>query len=633
MRITKLLSLLLLAAMCAAISCTKTEMFEDIPQAAITKSTSLNNRNSYRYTPDEREERKKTVLGRKRRNPFALENFKQAKVNIYGSGTMPVEATHLYVKFKPTEQEHLAVLEDWEITQEIPLFDFPLEYEIVAMGEQYVDPEVSEAMFTYKYGSIPVDTELPTVPYEVVDKLYLGKDYPLVLAESFRLTGNEAEAETYLVGEHGIDVGILGDEPVGLLPMIPECGPGCDAVLIIEPGSMPPAFEWICECDDDGGDVPEINDCGCPVPWSNNKPAGCVQVDKDGGEVPVKDATVIVKDNWFFSKKRSTTEEGCWLVDEAFSGTMWMWIKFANENVKAKNLANSLGIKTLRDYIGKFTGSALNNISVFYSSGETNNLSVARMYWAASHTLNTVYEYRELAAAEGMPLPKQGLNWIDMPGNGGAGAPMLQGVVFNSWISVLAAFAMPGPYIFSVPFLPDIVNQYGEAESAFSNNGVAFHELGHASHYEKVGESYWLSYRQHIIANNGYGSFGDFAPNSHIGHCALGEAVAGYVGASFGGTVEGSENGEWEENFIPEGLLHDLEDDSPGDTVTDPNFPTISGPDNISGFSTNMFFNALNPQVTNIREFRDELGALHLSDTPNSLSDYNTFVDIYDVFN
>jgi hypothetical protein len=86
------------------------------------------------------------------------------------------------------------------------------------------------------------------------------------------------------------------------------------------------------------------------------------------------------------------------------------------------------------------------------------------------------------------------------------------------------------------------------------------------------------------------------------------------------------------ENFIPRGLMWDLRDNAV-DFVVDPNNPSIWGWDNISGFTPNMIFNGLTPNVNNIRNFRDRLRTLHLGDTPNNAADFNNLVDIYDVFN
>ena len=69
------------------------------------------------------------------------------------------------------------------------------------------------------------------------------------------------------------------------------------------------------------------------------------------------------------------------------------------------------------------------------------------------------------------------------------------------------------------------------------------------------------------------------------------------------------------------------------DIVTDPNDASITGPDNISGFTPEMIFNGLTPNMDDIGGYRDRLRTLHLGDTTNNAADYNTFVDIYDIFN
>ncbi|MFZ1703134.1 MAG: hypothetical protein WAT79_02245 [Saprospiraceae bacterium] len=55
--------------------------------------------------------------------------------------------------------------------------------------------------------------------------------------------------------------------------------------------------------------------------------------------------------------------------------------------------------------------------------------------------------------------------------------------------------------------------------------------------------------------------------------------------------------------------------------------------DIISGFTPGMFFGALIPNVNSVRGFRDRLSTLSLGSTPNTLSEFNALVDVYDVFN
>ena len=156
----------------------------------------------------------------------------------------------------------------------------------------------------------------------------------------------------------------------------------------------------------------------------------------------------------------------------------------------------------------------------------------------------------------------------------------------------------------------------------------------------KVKRIYKRSQKFPYFNNGGYGAFGNFDLSDHPGKIALGEAVGNYIGGLYGNTSFGGENNEFSssDNFIPRGLMWDLVDDTPLDQVTDPNTNTTVT-DNIRGFTPSMIFNGLqaisplDPDIIDIRSFRDNLRVKHLGDTPNSINDYNTFVDGYDVFN
>lgn len=432
------------------------------------------------------------------------------------------------------------------------------------------------------------------------------------------------------------------DPVVFRIPVIPDedCPPGYEWVLIIDdsqPGSGP-LYAWECR-PIPPPPPPPTNNCGCPIPSNRRNPAGCVRVENDFGFVPVQIASIKVIDDWFTSHSTLTDENGCWRVNASYSGKVRMWVQFKNGNVKARDTRYWAGIKSVIDFAGTHGGAVYNNIYVEYGSGVADNTSRPRRYWAAAHTLNTVNEYRNAAAADGVPLPRTGLNWINRPGGGAASAPMLQWQPFNSWVAFLAAAQFPVTYAFLLPNLPDIVNQYEAGEDAAEFTGTGFHELGHASHYSLVGEGYWFGYRNHIINNGGYGAFGNFNGNCCPGRVALGEAIGNFTGAIYGMTPGGEGiafNRPLDpepENYIPRGLMWDLGDDTPLEIITDPNDPAITGPDNISGFTPGMIFNGLTPNVDDIRGFRDRLRILHLGDTPNNAADFNTFVDIYDVFN
>ena len=157
--------------------------------------------------------------------------------------------------------------------------------------------------------------------------------------------------------------------------------------------------------------------------------------------------------------------------------------------------------------------------------------------------------------------------------------------------------------------------------------------MTHASHYTRAGEFYWQDYRLHIITNLGDGSppFHLAGITSFPGVVALGEALAEYGEARYG-TFRDGELRTWRSDYIPAGLLTDLEDNTPMENVDNVD-GTATFIDNIQGFTPAMYFDVLHPAIRNILSFRDALGNAHLSSTPNTLLDYNNFVDNYDEFN
>ena len=73
---------------------------------------------------------------------------------------------------------------------------------------------------------------------------------------------------------------------------------------------------------------------------------------------------------------------------------------------------------------------------------------------------------------------------------------------------------------------PDVIINVDEksTERVFYST---FHELGHASHFKKVGSSYWVKYINYIIT---YGSYGD-GHGKNAGVCGVGEMWGYYIGA------------------------------------------------------------------------------------------------------
>lgn len=580
-------------------------------------------------------------LGQKREIPFKPSIVEQAYCNLYHT-TTTIAPTHRYVKFELNDKEDLLTLYEWMLNTETPFFDYPLEYDVSTSGEMNIPASFNgnsaiDPILRDRYASVPISLPLPNINHIKIADLYIDFSDPLLIAEAFRITNNTDEINGYVL-KGGLSyeelLDIYADNPTIMgdigLPNI-DCAYGCYPKLIIDTQN-PLEYRWVCHCPPpDNG---PYNACGCEIFDNPRYPAGCIRVEQDGTNKGVQNIMVITKNTWFNGDLTLTDDLGCWEINDEYRGWMKYGVVFINENVRVRDTRYWLGIPILWDYVGKDDAPPYNNQELVYEAHKgQDDLEDrrARMYWAACHSLNLVSEFRENALSDGIPLPREGLNWYNKRGDGAAAAPMLQGHVFNSWPAYLTIILFPRLYPMSLLYLPDIYLRYGINDEAEEFRGTGFHELGHASHYENVGEAYWRKYRNHIINNGGYGSYGNFDNNSHKGHVALGEAIGNYYENRYGNTPFGGELYSFYNNFIPIGLFYDLEDDEV-DYIEDPNNSSISSYDNILGFTPAMFMDAAHDDINSIREFRDELRALHLNDTPNKATEYNSLVDVYDVF-
>jgi len=112
-------------------------------------------------------------LGKKRENPYSVENIRKAYQALQADGLlrapMNIQATNLYVRFLPkTEDEYQALKK-----QGYELFDYPLEYERVEGGSYYHDPNLPKDGFTWIYVVLPVDYVFGDIQYEIISELVL----------------------------------------------------------------------------------------------------------------------------------------------------------------------------------------------------------------------------------------------------------------------------------------------------------------------------------------------------------------------------------------------------------------------------------------------------------------------------
>ncbi len=295
----------------------------------------------------------KTTLAERRRNPFTVQKVTEAYQSLYPTAVSNIAATNLYVKFQPADLDELKQLFD---SDEF-FYDFPLEYEVVEMGDYF--QELTGEELPTLYAIVEPSFDFSGLNYELISELYLDKSDRLLIAESFRLVGYADEIPTY-VFPLGIEDFDLPQNP----PLEPDCPPGCVATLRINTTTVPVSWEYYCDC------TPPLpntttNSCGCEVFSNQRKPGGCVKVEDTQLSTPgdpgtfegVRRVKVTTKDTWFTEDETWTDDSGCWKINDEYSGKAWIWIRFKNDRCKVRGTATNWHaawewISPIKDYVG-----------------------------------------------------------------------------------------------------------------------------------------------------------------------------------------------------------------------------------------------------------------------------------------
>lgn len=122
-----------------------------------------------------------TKLGKQLENPYAVNNMQKAWETLtnensggrISSEEIEVRTTHLYIRFKPQNEDELTML---TMDSTLILYEIPLDYEVEEGGSSYHDPEIPLGQPTYQYVAVPVGKELPPVEYELLEECYVPEE-------------------------------------------------------------------------------------------------------------------------------------------------------------------------------------------------------------------------------------------------------------------------------------------------------------------------------------------------------------------------------------------------------------------------------------------------------------------------
>lgn len=143
-------------------------------------------------------------------DPYALKNM-QAVYDQYGIKNV-LEATDVYVRFLPQNQEQLTLLED---VYGLALFDYPLDINIPD-EEEYIDPTIPEGEIPWQYTTVKPDFVFPDdITCQVLYDCYIPEDVTMIETPGTRAGETiKVDLEQAAFERLGYDVGV-GDTRSG----------------------------------------------------------------------------------------------------------------------------------------------------------------------------------------------------------------------------------------------------------------------------------------------------------------------------------------------------------------------------------------------------------------------------------
>jgi hypothetical protein len=584
------------------------------------------------------------LLGNQLPNPYTVSNMQQAYDILYGQG-YTITANHMYVRFKPANEDQLGILED---DGDLELQDYPMDYAVSQDGDYYQDTNLGTEDISWLYTVVPVGYTPPSgIQYEIICPLYIPDNNVTLegLAESL-VDSTTTPAATYSVSiENGVRV-IRRTDIEGVDPIIPDpctinpddCGGGGGGGGGGNPPPNPPPGIY----------VEDQRACG---PTNTNT------------IVPLRIARVVCK-RWFKIWKGYTNDLGRFTVTKTFRNNVKVIVKTKNNLAKVSKVR---GIRIWQMYfpvkkrIGVFAGNQLATLRYVFTKPENASANNAELpYWAAATTHNGVVEFWQYSAENSLPNPPNNLKIILTNWNVAAGSGST--VMFNKChdntvsqylINFFIANSNVIPFSMgtmiavlknnvdmTISYLPFNADYNCRLTSA-SLKEIVYHELGHAQHYNQVGCGFWTDLRAaeiaELAASGGSNPYGDGTNANRAPIIATSEMWGNHAGYIYtnrhngnGGTAaadfrafmqnipypniagglncylnaienhnpnHGGDIWRW----IPQGLPYDLFDDRN-------DFP-LGGPviDNVFNYTSQQCFSSLQSDVRSIPAFRDRL--------------------------
>lgn len=350
----------------------------------------------------------------------------------------------------------------------LELVDHPVDYAVIVDGDYYQDPSVGEDDITWQYTVVPADFEFPDIRYEILDECFLA-DGNITTRSGETVDWEALEAEAYRITGNADRL------------------------------------------------VPKSK-------ASKSKPAGRITIideHADGGK-PFGVAGVRVRCNTFVKIATAYTDrDGYYQMQKNFSAKVNYRLVFKNE----KNFAigfNLVIVPASTSALGKADPQGLSVTVSKSSDSKLFNRCVVN---------NAAYDYISRCADDDMDIasPPSDLRiWLFSGMTASSAVMVHHGAFVES--KLLSNFLGVFSGIISF-FAPDITIGTADSPDYRDLYSETCHELAHASHYAKVGNSYWNKYIMFILTSyvtSGGMTYGSGSERD-AGYCEVGEMWAYYL--------------------------------------------------------------------------------------------------------
>ena len=347
------------------------------------------------------------ILGAHVPIPYTVPVMTEAYNIYYASGLYSVPVTDLYIKFSPVNEAQFALLED---SLDLDLYDYPLDYEVLADGDYYQQPGKGVEDMPEFYTTVPVDFQFPAgIPYTIMEQLHFPPNNVILeaLAESIAAGGNYS---SYHPNAGGGEV-LMTREDNGEQLMNAN---HCDCYPDRPDLSGLPCYTNIEICEGGGGGgnpggTPPGNPQppGNPVPPSSIPQGNVVVWDTQLSQyLPVQSVRIRVKRGLRGVGKRNyfyTDANGNFVSQLGFSGSFKLNIKFKNATVSVRAV-RAYRIKMSLNGVVDNRGKHQLNTNLHLQINRPLNINNKSFsYWTAANIINGIHTYTLYTAQEQIP--------------------------------------------------------------------------------------------------------------------------------------------------------------------------------------------------------------------------------------